>query len=159
MTIAAPLTSLETAPRFGEALRLEALDIAVDEQTLLPGRRWTLQPGETVTLLLRWSAFNPPPLDAHYFVHLVALGEAAPLAQIDGRLRPDFPTGVWRAGESYNDHLTFALPADLPAGDYQLVLGLYDLTSSLRLPIEPVQSSLPDDRWLIAPIQILPPTS
>jgi hypothetical protein len=154
-----PLPELTVAPTFGSVLRLEGMETASGEQTLLPGTPWMLAAGSTITLRLGWSAVDAPPLDAHYFVHLVPAGEAVPVAQVDGRLRPDFPTSIWRTGETYAETLEFVLPAEINPGAYQLVLGLYDLVSSQRLPIEPAAESLPDARWLIAPIRILPPES
>ncbi len=44
-----------------------------------------------------------------------------------------FPTTEWQAGDLVRDPHALALPADLPAGSYRLVAGLYDPASGARL--------------------------
>jgi 4-amino-4-deoxy-L-arabinose transferase-like glycosyltransferase len=80
-------------------------------------------------LTLRWRASQPPPRDYTVFVHL--LDEAGRLiAQADAM--PARPTSTWQAGEPISD--TRALP--LAPAARSLRLGLYELSSGQRLPIE-----------------------
>jgi hypothetical protein len=45
------------------------------------------------------------------------------------------------------------LPPELPAGRYELLLGVYDPASGQRLPVQ-AAAALPDDRLLLATISI-----
>ena len=45
-------------------------------------------------------------------------------------------TTVWPAGVAIVDNHALLLPSDLPAGDYTLIVGLYDINdSAARLPV------------------------
>ena len=48
-----------------------------------------------------------------------------------------FPTSHWRSGDQIVSTFALSLPPDLPAGDYQLWVGLYETASAgaLRLPV------------------------
>ena len=85
------------------------------------------RPGDVIGLALQWEAMGE--IDGRFKVfiqlldvngQLVAQRDAEPV----GNLKP---TSSWRAGELVIDQHGLLLPADLPAGSYQLVLGLYDI--------------------------------
>ncbi|MFQ5886495.1 MAG: hypothetical protein ACE5II_04585, partial [Anaerolineae bacterium] len=61
------------------------------------------------------------------------------------------PTSTWAAGEEVTDHHGLPLPADIPAGDYWLEVGLYEAATGNRLLMETDQ----ENRVLIGPIQIV----
>jgi hypothetical protein len=44
-----------------------------------------------------------------------------------------FPT--WQAGQQFGTALPIALPGDLPAGEYRVVLGVYEPGANARLPL------------------------
>ncbi|MEW5958619.1 MAG: hypothetical protein AB1801_12885, partial [Chloroflexota bacterium] len=44
------------------------------------------------------------------------------------------PTNLWETGEVVIDDITLSL-ADVPPGEYTPVVGLYDLTSGVRLAV------------------------
>ena len=91
-------------------------------------------PGETVTLTLHWQARAVPSADYQVFVHLLDTGPE-PVAQGDGPpLLGDYPTSVWAPGEVIIDPHVVVLPADLPAGQYRLLVGMYNLETLVRLP-------------------------
>ncbi|MFC2036700.1 hypothetical protein ACFLYD_01850 [Chloroflexota bacterium] len=109
--------------RFGEAIALEGYDLEVE-----PG---------AARLTLRWSAAGYVDADYTVFVHLaasdqggaaVAQGDAPPL---DGR----WPTSLWLPGTALDDVHTIPLPPELPAGTYDLLVGLYDPATGERLPL------------------------
>jgi hypothetical protein len=85
---------------------------------------WRLQPGQL--------------LDSDYtvFLHLRdAAGET--VAQGDGPpVGGQWPTSLWSPGVTIQDTHTITLPANLPAGTYHLVTGLYDRATGSRLPLE-----------------------
>ncbi len=46
-----------------------------------------------------------------------------------------YPTGLWEAGEIIRDEMNVP-SGQLEPGQYDLVVGMYDFTTGLRLPIE-----------------------
>lgn len=124
----APAQEMETAvdAQFGS-------DITLRGYTLGPTM---LQPGDIVQVTLFWE--TAVPLDARYkvFLHLLdANGQL--VAQRDSEPGGGIvPTTDWVPGEQVSDNHGILLPAALPPGDYQLVMGLYDLADpGSRLPI------------------------
>ena len=90
-------------------------------------------PGEVVTLTLYWEAREAPLADYQVFVHLVG-DVPEPVAQGDGPpLLGDYPTTMWAPGEIVADPHLVAFPADLPPGQYRLLVGMYDLETLARL--------------------------
>ncbi len=88
-----------------------------------------------LSITLYWRTESPLPLDYTTFVHVRnAAGET--VAQKDQPpLNGAYPTSLWDPGEIIADPIVVTLPPDLPAGEYQLVVGLYDLTSGARLMV------------------------
>ena len=77
------------------------------------------------------------------FVHVLnERGER--VAQLDAVLDEGL-FSEWRAGQQFGTALPLALPADLPAGTYQVVMGLYTQPDGARLPLwqgEPLPEAL-----------------
>jgi hypothetical protein len=78
------------------------------------------------------------PIDMNYvtLVHLIApdgtLAEQYDRAALQGVA----PTTLWRTGDILVDAYDLDIPADLPPGDYRLLVGLYDLPTLTRLPVQ-----------------------
>jgi len=92
------------------------------------------QPGRDHPFTLRWHAAQKVERDLHLYVHLrdPRTGETA--AQADGPpLDGWYPTSWWETGEVVVDERVFPLPPDTPPGEYELVIGWYDLVSGERL--------------------------
>jgi hypothetical protein len=107
----------------GDVLTLESASVAPTN----------LAQGDTLHLILVWRPHQALAGDYKLFVHLAdELGQ--PLAQWDG-----FPcfntarTSRWAVGEATTDHVLMALPDDVPAGEYNLLVGLYDPATGGRL--------------------------
>ena len=130
--------------RFGAAIVLETFALpAVD-----------LHVGDAMRLTLRWHAVAAVPQRYKVFVHLSASRDAPPLAQHDSELGGGLdPTTMWPVGVAIVDRQGVALPAELPAGRYELLLGVYDPASGQRLPVE-AAAALPGDRLLLAIVTI-----
>jgi 4-amino-4-deoxy-L-arabinose transferase-like glycosyltransferase len=124
------------APARTQALPDHALEVELTDGIALRGydlSAGSVAAGETVTLTLHWEARAVPSTDYQVFVHLVGAGPE-PVAQGDGPpLMGDYPTRVWAPGEITVDPHVVALPADLPAGQYRLLVGMYDLETLTRL--------------------------
>jgi hypothetical protein len=91
--------------------------------------------GDEVTLVLYWSCSAPVIEDYTVFVHLVdSAGQLS--AQHDGQPRDNaYPTSLWGVGEIVQDPHRLALPANLPAGEYEVHVGMYSAGTMQRLPI------------------------
>ena len=103
-----------------------------------------IQPGEAVTVTLRWHALEQITEDFTGFVHLLApsgdmVAQDDHPAQ-DGR----FPTRLWSQGAVLSDPFHLVLPADLAEGNYELWGGLYRPESVRR--IEAIRQST-GERW------------
>ncbi len=90
-------------------------------------------PGETVPITLYWKASDIPEADYTVFVHLLDKnGE-----RITGADAPPvnnyFPTSMWLAGDVVDDIHLLHLPDDLATGEYQIIVGLYDPQTGIRL--------------------------
>jgi len=124
------------APAGAQALPDHALGVELIDGIALRGYDLSAESvaaGEAITLTLHWEARGVPSADYQVFVHLVGAGPE-PVAQGDGPpLMGDYPTRVWSPGERIVDPHVVALPADLPAGQYRLLVGMYALETLARL--------------------------
>jgi 4-amino-4-deoxy-L-arabinose transferase-like glycosyltransferase len=94
-------------------------------------------PGEELYLSLQWGVSKSVNDDYQVFVHLRDQSDGNNVAQADGPpLAGWYPTSHWPAGEIIVDERRFVLPADVPAGTYDLVVGFYDLNSGQQLGSE-----------------------
>ncbi len=111
---------------FGEVIRLGGYHLFPDA----PASDSTLQ----VTLEWETSA----PIEIRYKVFAQLLSEQQ---QIIGQNDSEpgggrQPTNTWEPGVAVVDRRGIPIPAGTPAGDYTLLIGLYDATSGVRLPLE-----------------------
>ncbi|MDQ7030685.1 MAG: glycosyltransferase family 39 protein [Ardenticatenia bacterium] len=99
--------------------------------------RWPdrVVPGTSFTIQLIWRAAGATDRSYKIFVHLrdssgrpVAQGDAYPA---NGAA----PTNGWLQDEVIVDEHIVPVPADIPAGTYALVVGLYDEATGQRLPL------------------------
>ncbi len=133
-----PLISVEV--RFDPAIRLTGFWL--DKNILYPG--------ETLPILLQWTADQPPTTDFTVFIHLLA-SDGRRVAQSDAYptwLIPQ-PTSQWSLHQSVLDSHRLRLPTDLSAGVYSLQLGLYNAQTLKRLPLADGS-----DTFTLAQIQI-----
>jgi hypothetical protein len=146
------------AQSFAETLRIS--DVEFGERIMLLGYdRELLDSGLELVLYLQAER----PLDQNWtvFVHLVD-STGSLVAQHDSQPRDGrYPTSVWDQGEVVDDAHLLVLPANLPDGDYQVVVGLYSVESGERLPVldgesNPIGDSVPlvvmvltDGEWQI----------
>jgi sulfur transfer complex TusBCD TusB component (DsrH family) len=115
-----PTSSVPVNYSLGEDVRLVGYEI----QEIWPN---------TLTIDLYWNILKPMAIDYTVFVHLlddhdrrVAQGDSQPYG---GR----FPTTRWPVGTIIKDSHQLRLDACIPAGSYQLDVGLYDLKTMQRL--------------------------
>ena len=104
--------------------------------------------GGLLYLTLFWEASEPVGQDYKVFGHLVDRNGQM-VAQRDSKpLAGSRPTTTWLPGETIADRLGLWLPLDLPPGEYQLLVGMYEPETLERLPVldaaeEAVGDSIP----------------
>jgi hypothetical protein len=144
---------MERPPRTFSVPELEDI-LAVDfgDQIRLEGIELMRQP-TAVDLTLWWRALEAPEEDYTVFVHLFAPGDPQAVVQSDAQPRGGaYPTSWWAAGEVVSETVTLPLE-DVPAGTYQLAVGLYDRTVT-RLPaVDAGGEPVPDGR-LVLPLEV-----
>lgn len=106
--------------------------------------------GETAVLTLRWHAAVPTPAYPTIFVHLLnATGDL--VAQWDAPpVQGAYPVANWQPNALVTDAHTLPLPADLPAGTYTVVIGLYEPSDFTRWAVD----SAADGRVVVGEIAI-----
>ncbi|MEZ4860573.1 MAG: glycosyltransferase family 39 protein [Caldilineaceae bacterium] len=126
LQVGAPITATTATPptwQFGDHFGLDVTKPAA----VLPAT------GQ-LTFQLQWTSLTRTAIDYTVFVHVVN-GAGDNVAQQDGPPLGGFaPTRLWEPGQQLLDDYTIPLPADLPAGQYMVQVGLYTLTDG-RLPV------------------------
>ncbi|MCB0238454.1 MAG: hypothetical protein KDH08_07360, partial [Anaerolineae bacterium] len=112
---------------FGQAIRLAGYELASP----------SLMPGDLLMLALYWQRQpdTQQPEDATVFVHLLDKDEKVVAGFDSPPCQGTCPAPTWRPGEVIRDEYRLSLPADLPAGDYQIEIGMYDPQTLERLPV------------------------
>ena len=110
--------------------------------------------GGTLRIALDWQPLAITPTDYSVFLHLID-SDGRLIAQRDGPPQSGrISTVDWSLGAPVADVRYISLPPDLPANEYQLVIGWYDWrsdarllladdTDALRLPVT-IENRLPD---------------
>jgi hypothetical protein len=92
-------------------------------------------PGDFIPILLEWQ--SPAEIQDSFkvFVHVVD-AQGTIIAQVDsipgGGL---FPMTDWQPGQTIADRFAIELPSDLPPGEYEIRVGIYNPANNLRLPV------------------------
>ncbi len=94
-----------------------------------------IRAGNDLPLTIYWQAEKPIPTDYTIFVQVLdSQGQLA--AQNDSQpLYGYFPTSHWQPGEIVPDRVDISLPAELPAGNYTIIAGMYNLQTLERVPV------------------------
>ncbi|HEU5098034.1 MAG TPA: glycosyltransferase family 39 protein [Roseiflexaceae bacterium] len=95
-----------------------------------------LKPGGQLALRTFWQVEQQFTADYFIFVHMLnAAGQT--VAQRDAPpWQGRFPTSSWRPGTLIVDVNDLPLPADLPPGDYSIVVGMFDPASGAHPPTQ-----------------------
>lgn len=124
----------------GGQIRLMGCDVA----------RTRVRAGEHLQFTLYWQPLTTIREDYTVFTHLLS-PQGTLLAQVDRQpLQGLVPTSRWLPGGVYADRFDMELPADVPSGEAQLEVGLYQLATMDRLPVVTSDGQrLPEDRVLL----------
>lgn len=136
---------------------MSPLSTALDDGIELAGYQLfpatALLPGEIFYTRLFWQVSASPSADYTAFAHLLRRNEKGDLIRLTGADQlPGHgacPTRSWLPGEIVVDELQFVLPADLPAGELFVAVGLYTPEDQQRLTVP----GSPDNQVLIGPIK------
>lgn len=114
----------------------------------------TLEPGDVLTVVPVWESDGEVRQSYTVFCHLIS-NEGKLVAQKDGiPLYGIRPTQSWRAGKLMEDSYDIFTNNDLPPGEYQLSVGMYDAQNMTRVPaFDNSGNRLEDDRIDIFPIK------
>ncbi|MDP3047123.1 MAG: hypothetical protein Q8O07_06550 [Chloroflexota bacterium] len=90
--------------------------------------------GQPITVSLSWRCIRTVDRDYTVFVQVLDFQNQV-IAQTDGQPQGGgLPTSFWEQGENVVDVKVVRTPPALGAGQYRLVIGMYDLASGQRLP-------------------------
>lgn len=149
----------------GESVRLAGYGLYRDrvllgKQALSPGA--TVRPGERLLLDLYWQADGPVGENYVVFTHLVGTAwnpaTGKPIwAQDDHEpLRGGCPTSLWLPGRLLRDRYELTLPAETPAGEYLLEVGMYRWNTGERLPVSGDGADPQARRILLTTVRVEP---
>lgn len=142
-----PASELPLPRRIGDAIAF----LGYDPPTGSP------RPGQSVLLTLYWQALGP--IDRSYtaFIHILN-SDGQIVAQQDSLPGEGaIPTQSWIQDEYITDRHQIGLPPELPPGQYQVAIGMYDPETGVRLPITDANGQPQGDRILLPQsIQISP---
>lgn len=84
--------------------------------------------GRQFRLVVNWDAQHPAPRDCAVFYHFSrpTPGRRA-LTEFSGGGTPKIATSQWRSRITTGADWTISIPADMPAGDYEILVGFHDL--------------------------------
>lgn len=130
-----PTHPLTTNAEFGGQIALLGSNLAAKQNAT---------PGAPLPITLVWQAIRQPEKDYTGFVQV--LNSAGQLvAQQDHPLTNNFlPSTVWQPGLTVTDTYPLDLPATLPPGAYQVIVGIYDAATGARLPLTGNKATVSD---------------
>jgi hypothetical protein len=113
--------------------------------------------GSTLHLTLTWECLATMGTDYTVFVHLAG-ADLQPLAQVDSQpLGGTYPTSFWNIGELVADPYILEITPDVPAGEYELLAGMYVLSTAERIPLLDGQGQVVGDHISLGRIVVVAP--
>ncbi|MFK7805221.1 MAG: hypothetical protein AB8G95_26555 [Anaerolineae bacterium] len=98
--------------------------------------RRIVRPGDMIELNFEWQTVKPMSREYNLFVHLLN-SEGEVVAQLDSEPVTNLkPTSTWAIWAIVVGQHELFIPDDLPAGEYSLIMGHYDVDSGARLQID-----------------------
>jgi 4-amino-4-deoxy-L-arabinose transferase-like glycosyltransferase len=113
----------------------------------------SIEAGEILPLTLVWQASGGISEDYKVFLHLMDVNGNVVAQRDSGPVGGWRPTSDWRAGELIQDHHGLATTPGMIAGEYELVVGLYDAQGQ-RLPIMDGEGQVLGDKVSLGRIQV-----
>ncbi len=105
-----------------------------------------LVPGSIYQFSLKWLSLSEMDEDYTVFTQILDANDKI-VAQVDSwPVQGTYPTSQWQLGEEIDDPYALQLSAELPAGHYRLIVGMYLLGDLRRLPLLDANSQPIDDK-------------
>jgi uncharacterized membrane protein len=150
--------------RYQESIPIShELGIGFEDKLTLLAYQWrdesglqapVLKPGGYLDLIVAWRAVGQAPERYAFFAHLVD-EDFHRWAQVDQEVeRGVYPTTLWEPGMVVADHYRLSLPWGTPPGEYQVLVGVYSLTSGQRLNPTCSECVKRDSALLLGPVQV-----
>ena len=116
----------------------------------------TIEPGETLTVVLYWESDGHIERDYHVFTHILS-EQGKLVSQHDGlTLNGVRSMTGWRDGEIVEDIHQIPFDTSVQLGEYKLYIGMYDFESMVRLPVYQVSDQRAgEDRILLTTIRVV----
>jgi hypothetical protein len=92
----------------------------------------TARPGESVPMTLYWKALAPMTVNLRVFIHLIG-PDGHLWGQSDKWNPADYPTARWPQDYYVRDEHDVQLQPDAPAGQYQVIAGLWNAETGARM--------------------------
>lgn len=150
MPHAAPGNIKPQRAQFGAQIQL--LGFALDREQF--------SPGDIVQLTLQWNTLASIEKSYTVFAHVIGAVNPATASTVWAQM-DDAPVGgavsttEWKIGEMITDLRGLLLPKDVPPGDYQIEVGLYDSATGARLPVQDeLGNRFQDDRIILKTIRV-----
>jgi 4-amino-4-deoxy-L-arabinose transferase-like glycosyltransferase len=128
------------------------------DQVLLMGHDGvprSVEAGQDLHLTLYWQALGGIAEDYTIFVHLRDEGGRT-VAQYDGQPAQGFyPTSRWDVGETVRDEIDLAVESGIPPGQYQVVAGMYLLSTRERLPVLDAEGEVIGDTIRLGEVTVI----
>lgn len=118
-----------------------------------------VEQGDVVVVTPRWAALDQAEESYTIFVHLID-GNNISYADLDYTpLGGAVPTHLWfpkwLPGQQMSDPYRLVIPNDLPAGDYFIEVGLYEMTSLRRLMMHDSAGNHVGDRYIAGAVTVV----
>jgi len=144
MPTPAPMITLAEPYQLGDRVALLGYTTETSTGRQIDIGRVPLLPGEDLHLTLFWQAEGNIAIDYSRFVHLLD-SNGMMLTQQDGQpLQGFLPTSLWHKGQHIADTQTLTIPAGAALGEYTIYVGLYDLATGTRLPVQQGTTTMGD---------------
>lgn len=112
------------------------------------------RPGDTLPLTLYWRAQSSTEEDYTVFTHLVDAQGQIWAQDDDYPVRGDYPTSFWEVGDVVQDAYELVLASEVPAGEYEVEVGLYLASTGTRLPVLDEGGHVLDNRVVLGSVLV-----
>jgi mannosyltransferase len=150
-TTEAPQPEKRIDAQFGEELTLRGI-------TIKPLGIF-YQPNGTIPIELYWTARQPPVQNYQMFVHLCQRCNEPPYAQNDGPPLMGYGdaglTKTWLVDDPVHDERSIVIPKGIKAGNYAVILGVYDDRGTRLKVVSKDGGVIGGDRLIVATIRVI----
>lgn len=154
-TLTTHTPQVDLGPLHLAGVRVGRIEKQGSELRMEPGR--TIKPGRTLAITVFWLSEDAiPPANYTTFVHFRDQ-QGRTLVQRDAPpWQGLFPPHTWIPGQVVVERMEMWLPYEVPPGEYQLVMGLYDSVTKDRFPAYAGDTHLDHDEVDMGTVEVVP---